>query len=88
MLRKLPIVTETPYVPGTPGRAEQVLCPAKAPTRSLPDRGSPQKHVQCYTPTFEHIYQTEDSKGRLVWVKTLITGPTMCITVWRSNSGQ
>lgn len=93
MLRKLPAVVQTPRIAGTPARAEQVLCPPKVPTRSVPNRGVPQRWTQCYTPVIETFVQFKGDPGpphfgRLITQKVQIIGPVTCFTTWRTAVGQ
>jgi len=85
MLRKVPLVIDTPYVPGSPARPEQVLCPPKPPTRSIPDRGTPQRMLYCYTPMITVGGTWVEGQ----WVPpVIVVGPQTCIWVWGANLGQ
>lgn len=73
-LRKQPLVSTTPGVPGTPGRPEERLCPANVPAWVGTGRGQSSRLRICFTPVVSVPGGT-------------MQGPQVCVDTWGANYG-
>lgn len=71
-LRKLPLVSVTPAVPGKPGRPEERLCPANVPAWVGTGRGQSARLRICFSPTVSVPGGS-------------ISGPQVCVDTWVAN---